>query len=548
MYLDGMFLKKSFSKNHTYLSLVQSYRENGVVKHKTVINLGRLDKLEENDQLKRLTKSFERLCKSEKKFTLSDLEELTRINWGAERVYRKLWDKFELNNIIQKILQNKSIKFNVAEVIFLEVVSRLIDPCSKLSLYETQSYFHGIKDVPLHNFYRVLDFLCDAKEELEEELFLKNRKLFNMSIDLIFYDVTTLYFESTKSDDLKNFGYSKDCKFGEVQVVLGLMIDIEGRPIGFNVFPGNTFEGKTLEIALKKLKERFSIREVVIVADRGINNKLNLKKIRDSGFHYIVGSRLRTLEKHIKEEVLDESAYHNLYFNEKDTVDYRVLDYQNKYRFKDDNGTVKCGILDESLICTFSSKRAKKDRADRERLILKAKDMLKNNSNCDSHRGAKKYIKMEGRGKSRLDLDKIKLDEKWDGYYGIQSSKKDLDIKTVLDTYNRLWKIEESFRVLKTNLETRPMFHWTPKRIQGHLVLCFISFMLQRTLEIMLANKGVSTSLEKTRNAIDKMQASLILLDGEKYLLRSNITGLSNDILRTLKIKIPKKIDTIENF
>ena len=280
-----MFLKKTYSKNYTYLSLTETYREEGKVKHRTIAQLGRLDLLIADDQLSRLTASFGRLCEQKKKrFSIDDFKEIERVNWGAEKIYRVLWEQFEFPKIFSEIFQGRKNNFSISESVFLEVISRLIKPCSKLKLHETQNHYFGVGDAKIQNLYRVLDFLSDEKDKIEHEIFLKNKSLFNCSVDVVFYDVTTLYFESVLPNEMKDFGYGKDGKFGEVQVVLGLLVDADGRPVGFDVFRGNTFEAKTLSAALKKLKNRFKIRDIIIVADRGINSKLNLKLIRDDGF------------------------------------------------------------------------------------------------------------------------------------------------------------------------------------------------------------------------------------------------------------------------
>lgn len=545
-----MFLKKTYSKNYTYLSLTETYREEGKVKHRTIAQLGRLDLLIADDQLSRLTASFGRLCEQKKKrFSIDDFKEIERVNWGAEKIYRVLWEQFEFPKIFSEIFQGRKNNFSISESVFLEVISRLIKPCSKLKLHETQNHYFGVGDAKIQNLYRVLDFLSDEKDKIEHEIFLKNKSLFNCSVDVVFYDVTTLYFESVLPNEMKDFGYGKDGKFGEVQVVLGLLVDADGRPVGFDVFRGNTFEAKTLSAALKKLKNRFKIRDIIIVADRGINSKLNLKLIRDDGFDYIVGSRLKTMSRKIKHDVLNKDKYSTLFHSEKRTALRYSFDYKNAVEYQDDDGVWRREELDEKLHCTWDSKRAEKDQKDRNRNIEKAKTIVAAGGNGVSKRGAKKYINFGKNDKvSSLDESKIKSDEKWDGFYGIQTSKLDMSIDDVLSAYKRLWKIEESFRILKSSLQARPMFHWSPKRIRGHLVTCFIAFLMQRTLELRLIEKGCEHSPDKVRDAIDRMELSIVEIEDQKMYLTSNLTGLSLDILRALKIPAPKHLTLPDQF
>jgi len=296
-----------------------------------------------------------------------------------------------------------------------------------------------------------------------------------MQIDVVFYDVITFSFESVRKDSLRDFGFSKDAKFKEVQVVMGLLIDREGRPIGYELFSGNTFEGKTLEVSLDKLKKRFTIGKVIIVADRGINSKINLMHIKDKGYDYIFASRIKNMKKDIKEEIFNKEG-----FKDTDGISYKIIDYVNKVN--------KTYELPENLIITYSSQRAQKDRADRERLIKKARTLLKNKSyiTASNKRGGKKYLKSSKDINWALDEEAIKKDEMFDGYYGIETSEKNLTAKEILKAYHTLWKIEESFRIMKSTLSVRPVFHWTESRIKGHFVICFLAFLLERTLEFKL--------------------------------------------------------------
>ncbi len=547
-----MFLKKSSRLGKTYLSIVESYWEDGHSKHRTYASLGTLEKFNK-DQLAIIGEKLIELAKRKPAGNVRDISTMQQtdcVNWGAQHIYGKLWHTFGLDQRFELIMAGSKIQYDVVSSVFNVVTLRLLQPASKLKTHQLQGKYLGLAPVELHHVYRCLDFLADHKESIERGLFLKNRSLFNMSIDVVFYDVTTLYFESVKPDELKEFGYSKDAKFGEVQVVVGLLIDKVGRPVGYDVFPGNTFEGHTLVDALKKLKHRFQIDKVIIVADRGINAKLNLKAIKDAGYDYIVGSRLRTLSKKIQEQVLDLESYKGK--KQEDGITHyktKEIAYENSLRIKSDGKKAyETVILKEKLVCSWSAKRAEKDRKDRQRLIEKAGEILENPSTIDNKRGAKRYVKNETKKTYTLDTQRIKDDEIWDGIYGIQSSKLEMSEEEINDAYKTLWRIEEAFRVLKSNLETRPIFHWTAKRIKGHLMSCFIAFLLERTLEIKLREEEVPYSTNKIREAIREMNLTVFDLDGEKFYLRSPLNPLGRDILRVLKLKQPKTISSSEDL
>jgi len=188
-------------------------------------------------------------------------------------------------------------------------IQHLLEPRSKLVTYFPQHSYLNLPEVSLNHLYRSLDLLCDYKETLEEKIFQLNRHLFNLQVDVIFFDVTTFYFSSTKANALKDFSFSKNGKFNRVQAVLGLLVDCEGRPVGYELFPGNTFDGHTLGAALEKLEKRFGLRRVIIVADRGINSKLNLKRIVDGGYGYIVAARLKSMGREIIQQAMAKDGY-----------------------------------------------------------------------------------------------------------------------------------------------------------------------------------------------------------------------------------------------
>lgn len=543
-----MFLKKSKSKNNTYLSIVHSYKENGVTRHKTIANLGRLSQFNAKD-MENICKALLESVNSElMTINPSDVSELSRVKWGCVQVYKKIWDMFDFETILNQAFKNRNIEFDVLNTIFLLILDRLISPSSKLKTYMNQHKYLGLKEVNINHVYRALDLLADQKELIEESLYKKNYSLFNMKIDVIFYDVTTFHFESQKQDTLKDFGFSKANKINEVQVVMGLLIDSEGRPIGFDLYPGNTFEGKTLEKSLDKIKNRFNINKVIIVADKGLNQKLNLKKIKEKGFDYIVSSKLKNMSKNLKEEALNLEEYQHIPLPEEDnmTLKYKIINYTNQIEEIIEGKKIKT-LLEENIICTYSSKRANKDRMDRERAIEKAKDLINTPSKINNKRGAKRYVEADTTD-YKLDTDKIKEDSRWDGIYGIQTSCKNLTPKDILEAYHQLWKIEECFRVMKTHLETRPVYHWSENRIIGHFVLCFIAFLLERTLEIELKKRSIPYSVEKIRESLGTLEFSVVTINDEIWLLRSKIDQLSKEILKILKIKSPQSFMPLLEF
>lgn len=270
------------SGNYKYAQAVKSYRKDGLVKHKVLFNLGRLDVIKNNDSFANFARHLLELSGKPQEASLDSISEAELSNWGYV-VYKKIWQDFNLEEILNEVSSKTKISYNLSDTSFLMAISHLLAPSSKLSAYNNQHRYTNLNAVNLNDIYRSLDILADSKEKIESQMFDINRNLFNLSVDVIFYDVTTFSFSSVVADSLKDFGFLKKAKPGKVQVVMGLLIDSYGRPIGYELFPGNTFDSKTLPSALEALESRFGIRKVIIVADKGINCKINLKEIIDRG-------------------------------------------------------------------------------------------------------------------------------------------------------------------------------------------------------------------------------------------------------------------------
>ena len=542
-----MFLKVTKSKGYQYLRIVRSYWQDGKSKQQVIANLGRLDILKQQGQLKRLGKQLLALD-GEDVATLDELEELDRLCYG-DIVYKKLWDKFQFTALLSEVIKGKKIQYDFVETVYLLVIDRLLHPRSKLACFKRQGKYISIDDVPLHHLYRSLDLLADAKPALESRIFDRQRDLFHLSVDVVFYDVTTFHFESNRADALKAFGFSKAGKFNEVQVVMGLFIDMDGNPIGYDLFPGNTFDGNTLVEALTALKQRFSIRKLIFVGDKGINSSRNLHLIKEAGYDYIVSARLKNSSKQVKDAVFNYQDYQDVAIDEATgevSFRYKVLE-GHRVSYRDEEGFTH--QLTDNLIVAWSSERARRDRRDRERQIDKAQKLIEKQGTLNTKRGYQRYIALEGENRvAGLDEARIAEDELWEGYYGIQTSETSLDAAAVLEAYHLLWKIEESFRVLKTTMRTRPIFHWTPKRIKGHFVVCFLAFVLERALENKLKANKISASPEAIKEAIQSLEVSEIHWRGERFYLKSKHLPLASKILNILRIKHLRNISTKEEI
>ncbi|WP_129408178.1 IS1634 family transposase [Marinitoga lauensis] len=521
------------NKGVEYLRIVESYRENGKIKQRTVANLGRIDSFSENEA-KNIVNKLIQIFDLKNYIDTEDIKKAPdKKNYGAKVIVNKIFERYEMKRYFERL--DKEIKYNAEEMLKIMVMNRIVEPKSKLGIFNNLEYFGynkvevkkekdlEEKDVMLHWLYRTLDILADNKESIEKHMYNQRISLFNTTVDLVFYDVTTLAFETQQTNEILQMGYSKDKKFNESQIVLGMSIDQDRMPVSFDIYAGNTFEGHTFKDSIEKMKKEYQLGKVIVVADRGMMSKKNIEVVENSNYEFIVGKSIKQLKK--------VNIFEGEFIEIAKGIKYREVEYENK-----------------RLLIIYSEERAKKDRADRLRLIEKAKKMLEEgNIDSKSKRGAKKYLKEQNKQNYILDIEKIENDEKYDGYYGIITNTK-LSPKEILEQYHTLWKVEETFRTLKNYLETRPVFHWTPKRIKGHIVMSFISYIIQRTLELELEKNNVEYSHEKIREAIKNMEYIEFKTQKQHLVARMNLNKLGQRILNTLNIPVPKIISPYTEF
>jgi transposase len=482
----------------------------------------------------------------EKEPLLGECSEATLYNYGYA-AYLHLWRELDIDGVLQEAQRSTKITFSLSDVAFLMAVQHLLEPKSKLATHQEQQRYFNLKERSLQHLYRALDCLSDKKEEIESGLFEYNYIRTNKKVDVVFYDVTTIHFESIIADELRDFGFSKNGKFNEVQVVMGMIIDSDGLPVGYELFKGNTFDGKTMLAALANIKKRFGINRVIIVADRGLNAKGNLKLIKEAGYGYIMASKVKGAAKDLQEQILSSKGFTDVYDkNGKLELRYKTIEHENIFTDADK----KLHRLPENIVVSYSPKRAKKDLSDRERLVEKAKKLLENPEliTSSNKRGGKKYINLIKPDKTiyTLAIEKIEQDAKYDGYYAIQTSEKSLTAAEVMNAYHTLWKIEESFRVMKSTLEIRPVYHSTPKRIEGHFVVCFLAFLMERKMELLLRDTDMDCthSPDNIQQALNSMQlAAVTTSDGEKF-IKATCKPLAKTIFKRLRLNLPDNIST----
>lgn len=450
------------------------------------------------------------------KVNLKNLKEEQRTVSGIHDVYGSLFDSLGYQDIIENPARNKSIVKMLRDI----TMARIANPKSKRASVDMLEEDFGIT-LNLERVYQMMDKLDDSAIDKLNDLTYKNTAgLFQEKIDIIFFDCTTIYFETFTEDEFRRNGYSKDLKFNQPQVLLALIVTKEGLPIGYQSFEGSTYEGHTLIPALKRLGERYNLDKIVFVADAGMMNEKNLQELEKEEFEYIVGSRLKNLPQKLQEQILDQSNYTPI----KETEDiYRIGQFEYNNR---------------KLIVNYSGKRARKDVIDRQKAIEKLRKKLSGKTNPKqylSNYGNRKYLKIEGDARIELNEEKIKAASRWDGLHGVITNAKSLTQYEILKQYNNLWEVENAFRVTKHDLKVRPVFHWKPRRVKAHLAISFIAYSLVKQLEYRVKLQYKKMSPEKIRQSLIRIQTS-ILYDNKKKIRYGLPSKISQDARKIYKL------------
>jgi len=453
---------------------------------------------------------------------LKELEEEQRIVLGIHEAYGKVYEELGF----QRALPNPSRQEYNAELLQHMVMARIANPQSKRASVKMLERDFGIT-LPLHKIYRMMDSLDDkAILRIQDVAYNSAMSLLNQKVNVLFYDCTTLYFESFSEDELKQNGYSKDLKFNQPQVLLALVATEEGLPLSYDLFPGACFEGHTLIPILKKLRARYDLQHVIFVGDRGMLNEDNLKCLEEEKFQYIVGAKLRNVSKKLQEAILHEEHYTSCDNNE---YIQRIATFDEKNSRK--------------LLVSYSAKRAAKDKSDREKAVEKLLKKLaksKNPKTLLSNYGYKKYLKIAGESTLQFEETKLAEEARWDGLYGVITNVKEKSAEAILDHYRGLWQIEECFRVSKHDLKIRPIFHWTPARIKAHVAIAFMSLVCVRHLEYRVALQYQKLSPEVIRNELTHVQLSFLKhrKTGIRYGMPSKVGPHAKKIYQIAGIKL----------
>ena len=444
---------------------------------------------------------------------IDDIVEESRIIEGVHEVGGVMFDE-----IYGPLFSSQLLMERIKDI----VLTRLIAPGSK---HSTQQYLskHLGKHHDLDAIYRMMDQVFPKIDDIKRLTFEKTKTLFPEKIDLLLFDVTTLYFESTTVDELRNFGYSKDHRFNTTQVVLALATNQDGLPIGYELFGGNSAEVPTLLASIQSWRNFFDIESVCFVADRAMFTKENLRLLERHHCKYIIAAKLRKLPRSEQKPLFEAIHY-------RPTMLGNTLSWIGE--FEHDQAR---------LIVSYKTKRALKDQRDRQKIVDKIEKIIGRKGNPHrliTNKGVKKYITKDETATISLNQERIEEDAQWDGLHGIITNITDEPAEVLIARYSRLWVIEDSFRVNKHTLEMRPIYHWKPERIQAHIAICYMTFSVLRHMQYRV-NLTQKISIHAILEELLNVQASIHVhkKTKDKYRLPGYLSNNARKIYKAFNLE-----------
>ena len=562
-----MFLKKDKRPNgRIHLSIVEGYRDplTGKPKQRNIQTLGYLDELEKefDNPILHFTEVAKKMTEDEKQnnlpltFSFSpdeviDTSATLRKNLGFV-VLSHFYHKLGIDGFLINRQRNLNIKFSLNNIFQLLVYSRVLNPCSKKKAFETKDDLFMDVNIGINDIYRSLDHFCRYKDALLLHLHEMVRMQYGRDTNKVYYDVTNYYFEIKEPDDFRKKGISKEYRKNPI-VQMGLLMDNKGLPITYRLFEGNTNDCETLMPVLDNLKDDYGLGKVIVVADKGMNTGENIAYNILNKNGYIYSQTIRGGSDEFKKYVLDQNGYvtHDDGFKIKSRVVSVKINVTNT-----EGKTKKVDIIQKQVVF-YSPDFAKRTGREREKAIEKARKLMSKSKNGKlPENGAAKYIKSQPLDKKTgeifelseihwIDSDKIDEESKYDGYYAIVTSELKMPNEEILDAYRSLWKIEESFKITKTELKTRPVNVSTKDHIEAHFLTCFISLLLIRLLQLSTDNKYSTKILVNEMNNISGtyLDKNYYMLDYYSDIVKEfeAITGI-NFSKRFMKLGEIKKI------
>jgi len=542
-----MFVRIKKTHDYTYLQIVESRREGQKIKQRVLTTLGQMEALTSSGKLDDLARSLLKFTKAVQVIDAhreGKLRARRTLSLGPALVFDRLWHELGIDEVIEEQLSGSHYQFSVERVIFLTVLHRLFDPGSDRSAESwKQDYkISGVEGLELQHLYRSMAWLGDEiiqlgndpfslrcrKDLIEEALFKRNQDLFS-TLDVVFFDTTSLYFQGEGGESLGQYGHSKDSRSDLKQMIVGVILDGRGRPICCEMWPGNITDVTTLLPVVQRLKSRFAIHSICVVADRGMISSKTIEQLQSSipPISYILGVRMRR-QKEVSDEVL--ASLESL----------REVRGQ-KTKAKDPSPLAVGEQLVEGrryIVC-YNEEQAKKDYADRQAIVESLREKLKNgDKSLVGNKGYRRYLKSGGKEHFTIDEAKLIEEQRFDGKWVLRTNT-DLPAEQVASKYKQLWMVESIFRSVKSILETRPIFHKCDETIRGHVFCSFLGLVVLKELEARLEAQGSTLEWADIQRDLRALQEVEVESEERTWYLRTDVRGVCHEVLKAAGVGIP---------
>jgi arginine repressor len=510
---------------YEYLQIAESFRKEGQPRQRIVANLGRRDRLEAEGKIDSLVESLAKFSQKYRALKALSLEARTAKLWGPALIFGRLWEEQGLPEILGRLAEGRKFGFDLERVAFAMVLQRLISPGSDLQGSGWAPTVEGLPEIALQHLYRTNGFLAEIREELEKSLFARDRDLFSQELDVVFLDTTSVAIHRDEETEWRKRGYSRDHRPDLPQLVLSVAVDKKGWPVSWEVFPGNTADPAAFEAMIAKMRTRFRIGRVVVVADRGMMGKKSLELLEDKPpYDYILGCRMRK-QKEIGTEVLGRGG--------------RYQDVAENLKVKE------VRVDDRRYVICLNEEEARKDEAARSAILDHLREKLAGGAmSLVGNKGYARYLRVTPNA-VHIDEDKVAAESRYDGKYVLRTNT-DLPAAEVAQTYKSLWRVERAFRETKSTLEVRPIFHHRDDMSIGHIVAGFLALRLEVDLQRRLDKRGIEVSWPTLMRDLSQVQAVHLQTDGRLYLLRTDLQGAANQAFQAAGVRPPSAVTICE--
>jgi len=550
-----MFFRVKNSGSRQYLQIVENARDQGRVRQRVLTTLGRLDQLQQSGQLDALLASGARFAEHILLLTAhrsGQAPAITTRRIGPGLIFERLWQETGCQQVVNQLLDGRAFEFPVERAVFLTVLHRLCASGSDRSAQQWKADYRldGADELALHHLYRTMAWLGEqlpedqqqgftqlvprcTKDVIEEQLFAQRRDLFS-DLDLVFFDTTSLYFEGEGGDTLGEHGFSKDHRPDLHQMIVGAVLDQDGRPICCELWPGNTADVTTLIAVVDRLRRRFRIRRACIVADRGMICREAIEELEGTGRPFILGARMRR-NTEVRDEVLaDTGRFRTVHGRRQQTTDPAPLKVKEVW------------VGERRYVVCVNDEQVKEDRRKRAEIVAALRDQLRaGDKSLVGNKGYRRYLQVCGDSHFAIDEDKLADEARYDGTWVLRTNT-ELSTAEVALEYKKLWMVEDWFRSCKTLLETRPIYHRRDETIRGHVFCSFLALVLRQELQARLAARGHDFEWSDIIRDLERVQHIEVVQGTQRYMLRSELRGTAGHIFQSVGVAVPPTVQELE--